>query len=130
MKNVFAFVLLFGFFSSCATDEAPNLNDSKLLGTWQLTEILIDPGDGSGSFEMVQSEKILEFGSDGIVTSNGQINRASIESNMPSSLRFSKKESVIYTEGFASMKFELKDSVLVLNAPCIEACQSKYVKVR
>lgn len=55
---------------SCIEQES---TDNNLIGRWRLTEVLLDPGDGSGTFQGVSSDKIIEFHSDGTVTSNGEI---------------------------------------------------------
>jgi len=128
-KGVLLFVLI-SILSSCNNDDNTNSFETKLVGVWKLAEVLDDPGDGSGTFEKVDSEKTLEFRKDGIVTSNGMISTTSIESNRPSSLRYSVTESVIFSEGFSSMKFELIDSYLVLDGLCVEKCKSKYIKIQ
>ena len=128
MNKTFLFFLLITFFlSSCNNDDSV---ESELIGTWKLVEISVDPGDGSGVFETVISEKLIEFHKDGVVTSNGIITTASIESTTQSSLRYSETESVIFSEGFSSMKFEIIDSFLIIDNLCVETCQSKYIKIQ
>ncbi len=128
MKKGILFFTLIGFLFSCNDDD--NSSEIELVGTWKLIEVLVGSGDGSGVFETVNSEKILEFQKDGIVTSNGRISAASVEANVSNRLRYSVTESVIFSDGFSSMKFEITDSFLIVDNLCTEPCQSKYAKVR
>jgi len=124
------FVLLtiigLGFLCSCNNDDIP---ESEVVGTWKLVAILDGPEDGNGSFENVRSNKIVQFHEDGFVTSNGKLNDNSTTANTPSSLRYSVNEGVIFTEGFASMKFEVDGKILIIVQTCPDGCQSKFVKV-
>ncbi|NNM18501.1 MAG: hypothetical protein HKP24_08010, partial [Croceitalea sp.] len=43
------------------------------MGTWQLVEILADPGDGSGTYTPVDSNKMIVFDNNGRFSSNGAI---------------------------------------------------------
>ena len=70
MKNYFLTIAIFFLtFTSCDKDE--NATTNSLEGTWKLTEILADPGDGSGTFNPISSNKKLIFDNNGNVTSNG-----------------------------------------------------------
>ena len=115
---------------SCSEPEVENNN--PLLGEWQLIEILSDPGNGSGVFVPVESDKYLLFNSDNVVNTNGSFCRFghgdvgdndsgeySIETNMitPVDCLFD----------FGGIRFELNDSVLELSYLCDEACLEKYI---
>ena len=60
-------------FVSCNNDDDSNLEDASLLGDWKLVGTLIDRGDGSGTFQAVESDKVITFLSDGTFNSNGNI---------------------------------------------------------
>ena len=60
-----------------------NSEDVELVNKWQLIEMLADPGDGSGGFEPVTSNKVIEFWDDGTITSNGSICTMSSSTNAP-----------------------------------------------
>lgn len=126
MKKAILLFIVIGLLFSCNNDDN---SEPELVGSWQLVEILADPGDGSGKFEKVDSKKILEFNADGIVTSNGSITDISTTTSVPSSLRYSETESVIFSDGFASLPFEIIGSNLIVTHLCIEGCQSKYIKI-
>ena len=106
--------------------------DSYLIGKWRLIEVLADPGDGSGAFHGVSSDKIIEFHSDGTVTSNGSICDISIESNIPSGGIYSLSVSTINSSNCDNsgmkIRFMMTGPSLIINYPCDEACKAKYDK--
>jgi hypothetical protein len=127
-KVLIAFVSV-GLLISCATNDKIN---SDLIGKWKLIEVLADPGDGSGTFHSVSSGKIIEFHSDGTVTSNGSICDMSIESDLPSTGTYSLADSTLNSANCAhsvlKIKFGIIGSTLIINYPCDEACSAKYIK--
>jgi hypothetical protein len=113
---------------SCTKQES---TDSDILGRWRLTEVLLDPGDGSGTFQSVSSDKIIEFHSDGTVTSNGEICYMSIDSNSPSNGTYSISKSTIYSSNCSSegIKYQRTGTTIVLSYPnCDEPCATKFIK--
>lgn len=105
--------------------------ESSLISEWGLIEILADPGDGSGTFQSVESDKIIEFHDNGTITSNGPICFMSINTTTPSSGTFSLIDSTITaSECIADLKikFEHNDDILIINYPCIEPCRAKFEK--
>jgi hypothetical protein len=124
---VFAILLL-----SCS-DNDDQTTDSTLTGKWKLTEILMDPGDGSGTFHPVSSNKITEFHSDGTITSNGSICMASGETNFPGSGTYSLADSTIHSADCAkglplNTTFKMEGASLIISYPCDEPCREKYIK--
>jgi len=123
----FAFTSITLLFSCTEKDSI----DPDLIGKWRLTEVLADPGDGSGTFQYVSSNKILEFHSDGTVISNGEICYMSIDSYSPSNGTYSISESKIYSSNCSDegIKYQRSGITLVLTYPnCDEPCASKYLK--
>lgn len=107
--------------------------NSELVGKWRLVEILADPGDGSGKFHPVSSEKVLEFYSDGTLKSNGEICFMNQESNTPTTGTYSLEDSTIIGEkckdSTRKITFEKTGTTLILNFPqCIEPCRAKFRK--
>jgi hypothetical protein len=49
---------------SCSKND-DDTSSNLLIGTWKLTEMLIDPGNGSGTFNSVNSNKNLIFSNGG-----------------------------------------------------------------
>lgn len=105
-------------------------NCNQLEGEWLLKEALVDPGDGSGTFEPVSSEKTLTF-SNGTVTSNGNLCDMSLETGTPTSGTYNLSDSMI-TAGcvYAGLPitFEQNGNELIVTYPCVEACKAKFVK--
>jgi len=70
MKKLILLLFLSGVLFSCHKNDE-ELAPTSLAGTWKLTEVLADIGDGKGTFQPVSSNKNLVFVSDNKVTSNG-----------------------------------------------------------
>jgi hypothetical protein len=125
-------LILLSLLSAISCDKVDDKNfDTELIGKWGLKEVLADPGDGSGTFHAVESNKIIEFHSDGTITSNGTICDMSIESNNSTSGTYSITDSTISSidcNNQMKIRFEKTGSSLVINYPCIEPCRAKYVK--
>ena len=126
MKISFAILVILSLFTSCKK----NKRDS-LTGTWELKEVLMDPGNGSGVFTAVSSDKNLVFHSNGNVNSNGIICDMSIESNTSTSGTYSAIDSTIISSTCQNLiiKYEVSGDTLILIYPCFEACKAKYIKV-
>lgn len=130
MKKVIIFLIVTGVFTAChKSDEYKN---TDLTGTWKLVEVLADPGDGSGTFHSVSSDKIIEFHPDGTVTSNGSLCVMTIESGSPDSGTYSLADSTIHSPacqyGPVKLRFHQRGSTLSISYPCIEPCIARYRK--
>ena len=130
MKKIVFTLFIAVVLSSC------NNNDSNsevaLIGNWKLIAILADPGDGSGVFTSVESEKIMTFESNGTVTSNGNLCDMSISSNNETYGTYSNSESTFNSSSCNNsnynFKFEQTGNILIVIHPCIEACKTKFIK--
>jgi hypothetical protein len=67
MKRYFSLLILLACFISCSKDSSPKSESPDILGAWKVTEILIDPGDGSGTFEPYPEDWSLYFNTDGYI---------------------------------------------------------------
>ena len=72
MKKYLLLVLLV-IISSCTSDDSKPADETGIIGKWKLIEQLADPGDGSGTFQPISSERVIEFFSDGTVSVNGDL---------------------------------------------------------
>jgi hypothetical protein len=130
MRKLFMLLFSVGTVFSCAKKD--NI-DSELTGKWRLIEVLVDPGDGSGTFHSVSSDKILEFHSDGTVSSTGSICDMSTESNNPSIGIYSLADSTIKSSNCDNssikIRFIMSGPSLIISYQCDEACQAKYLKI-
>lgn len=117
-----------------------NPDETSITGTWKLTEQLVDPGDGSGKFAHVSSNKTITFKTDGTYTSNGSfcyINTDSGENSNGSYSYTNSEKSMTplncMTTYFAIQKLTLKienGNLIISNFGCIEQCAQKFVKIK
>jgi hypothetical protein len=126
MKNLILFGVV-ALLLSCSKEESSNVS-TEPQGKYRLVEVLADPGDGSGTFQAVNSSKVIEFNSLGIVTSNGDLCSMSINSNSSSSGTYSTTNSIITINNCSDIAFEVNGNEITLFYACIEACRAKFVK--
>ena len=126
MKVSFAILVIISFLTSCKKNDR-----DSLTGTWLLKEVLMDPGNGSGVFTAVGSDKNLVFNTNGNVNSNGVICDMSIESNTSTAGTYSEIDSTIISTTCPNLilKYEVSGDTLILIYPYIEPCKAKYIKV-
>jgi hypothetical protein len=140
MKNYLIIVWLL-VVSSCSSDDNNPQVESDIIGKWKLIEQYLDPGDGSGDFQAINSDRVVEFLSDGTVQVNGILCFMSSE--------VGDKESGTYqftddadtqldgeiipntcSSRSAKVYFELQnDGNLILWYQCIEGCGQKFKKI-
>lgn len=115
-----------------ATTSSGSSSSSELIGSWKMIEVLADPGDGSGTFVAVESNKLLTFEANGVVSSNGRICDMSTHTDSPSSGTYSASQlsfnSADCTNADYDYSFELNGNTLIVTYPCIEACKAKFQK--
>ena len=129
MKTQFKILLIITlfFFISCDNDENSN---PELVSSWKLIENLADPGGGSGTFQTVESEKVINFYNDGTVSSNGSLCDMSINSDNSTSGTYSSSELTFSSSDCTNTEleysYEINGSFLIVDYPCFEPCRSKY----
>ena len=123
------FVVLSCFLFSCSEE------DSEVVSKWKLIEQLADPGDGSGTFQPVESDKTVTFYEDETFISNGTLCTMTVNVGNGSTGSYSLQDSTITVDGCGfstpyAMTFEVQGSFMILNYPCIEPCREKYAMVQ
>lgn len=122
---IFAFGLILMACSGDRDEIETQADPNNVIGKWLLIETLMDPGDGSGVYQSVQSNETITFNNNGTFTSsegmcNGEEKTGTFDLDnliiTPSNCTFT------YT-------FKLEGSNLILHPPCIEACGLKYKKI-
>ncbi|GGH21472.1 hypothetical protein GCM10011418_27360 [Sphingobacterium alkalisoli] len=97
-----------------------------------MIEILADPGDGSRTFFAVESNKIISFENNGIITSTGRLCDMSINSDDPTSGTYSISNLTISSSDCSDLdynyKFEQTGNKLIIFYRCFEGCRAKYQK--
>lgn len=130
MKTTSLFLLFaLSFFTfSCEPDRIP---DPELTGRWELTDILSDPGDGSGTFQPVDSDLRVTFSSNGRFTANGNICSLSGSTEGSSSGTYDAENQTLQSEDCNSWRdplYEVDGDQLVIQLACIEACALRFRK--
>ena len=129
MKKLLLVLLASMLILSCSKNSS---NDVELLGEWRLVEIYADPGDGSGTFEAVESDKIVEFLSNNTVISNGALCTMGMGSDH-SMGSYDPESGFIHPHncGGSNVKihYQIVDSKLQMSYMCTESCVEKYAKI-
>lgn len=137
----FFMVSLFILGLSCSDDDTFFDQEKDLLGTWRLVEQYVDPGDGSGDFQPVNSDKRVTFTANSTYSANGSLCFIDTDSNEEVSgtyeineenlAEFSSENYLIPEDcNFEGAKvfIHFDGSDLILSYLCIEGCAQKYRK--
>ncbi|MDC6350930.1 hypothetical protein PP178_05155 [Zeaxanthinibacter sp. PT1] len=126
-------LLLICLLLSCKGSDDGIYSSSDIIGTWQLRAVLADPGDGSGEYEPVRSNKTIEFFEDGTFVTNVSFCDGSRESGEGFSGTYDPGTSKLVPDGCAytgSMPtYSFEGNKLIIHLPCIEPCGEKYEKI-
>ncbi|MGK7390940.1 MAG: hypothetical protein ACNS60_11345 [Candidatus Cyclobacteriaceae bacterium M2_1C_046] len=131
MKKMLLSLILSTVLMACSDDD---FNSSQIIGRWYLVEQLVDPGNGSGEYQNVNSEKFIEFYSDSTYLSNGSLCTMNINAEQETIGTYSHFTKVIKATGcepesVIEISYNIENSRLILNYSCIEACNQRYIKV-
>ncbi|MEQ8358718.1 MAG: hypothetical protein RH860_04465 [Cytophagales bacterium] len=136
-----AFLLTSILFCSCNSDESAKIDafqsgvqggDNLLVGQWKLIEMLSDPGDGSGTFSPVQSDKMINFYADLTFESTEKLCYMVTSSHDKGKGTYSIESNFIYPDSCTyptELSFQLNKDTLIITYLCIEPCAEKYLKV-
>lgn len=115
------------------TDCCVHPDQESIIGEWRLVEILIDPGDGSGVFMPVQSDKLIHFFADNTFSSSGNICSMDIHNQPNTEGEYNIQDSTLSNLSCAPdlnptvrMRFKVSKEELTIHHFCIEPCISKY----
>lgn len=142
MKKYLLVVLLV-IISSCTSDDSKPIDETGLIGKWKLIEQLADPGDVSGTFQPISSQRVIEFFSEGTVSVNGDLCFMTSEVRETVTGTYMKtsdnnSDTQYYGEIIpnscssrsAKVYFDLPVSGnLILWYQCIEGCGQKFAKI-
>lgn len=128
MKKIVLLTLMALMILSCNKDEA------GLTGEWKLVSQLMDPGDGSGVFTAVESDKTITFFKNGKLTSNKDLCYPLSASPESSEGTYSIEDSTLTITTCPgntdpTIWFSLSGDTLILSYLCIEGCGEKYVRM-
>jgi len=129
MKAIILFLVLAAACSS-TSEEDLDFNQENLLGTWTLTETLVDPGDGSGTFKTVEDGYSITFRADSTFTSTRlqecQIGTYRIGENATVVFSYDCDDFTEVYEDMARLSGSNLITSPILPSRCIEACKHKF----
>jgi hypothetical protein len=129
MKRLFTLAIC-GVLSACTSET--EMGNADLIGKWKLVEALLDPGDGSGVFQPITSDRTIEFFRDGkFISSEPLCPGTDASTSLTGTYSVEKSELVpdgcsFFGDG-RTILFKIEGRSLILSYPCIEACRYKYV---
>lgn len=133
MNRLMVFAIVLVTLYSCTKQDDVFVKNKELIGKWKLTEQLMDPGDGSGTYMPVDSDKTIEFFSNGTVVSNGPLCTITSDTGQKTVGVFYDDKEYIKPKGcdYSAFKidYRITDSNLFLIYFCIEGCGQKFVKI-
>jgi hypothetical protein len=109
------------------------VSEKNLMEKWKLKQVLSDPGDGSGDFEFIKSEKTIGFLANGKVVSNGSLCGPYNQIGKKSEDTYSKENNTITPSGCSKetkLVYELKNDYLIIHYSCKEGCAEKFEKIK
>ena len=128
-KTSFLYLIIFCL-SSCtsANEENSTINE---IGSWKLIAVLADPGDGSGVFQPVLSDKTITFETNRTISCTGNLCDLSIGSSLNTSGTYSSNNATIQTTNCNQLQltYEIEGNTLIINYPFIETCKAKYSRI-
>lgn len=133
MKKLLLMLMAAALLPACQKDTQERPDPEVLEGTWLLTEVLFDPGDGSGQFRPVDSERELSLASGNTFSANYDVCQA-IEEGEKFSGTFIRTDAHEFLIECAqsllnSVQGRLEDGWLVLYYPCDEPCAYRFKKI-
>ena len=125
-----AFILLA---LGCNSDDDEGDLSQGITGQWILVEMLADPGDGSGTFMTVDSERTITFEEDGTYEANADIcSFTSTDGNFTAGTYSEADDGfTIDCEGpfLAPLNLSIVNGELIIAFTCIEPCLQKFRRV-
>lgn len=121
MKEYIVIILFAAVFTGCNK----HLSKTGLVGKWNLTESLMDPGDGSGKWTPPSQKTTIEFTSAGLIKYDD--NKPSVAYKI---INDSLMEISSPGSSTISYRYKVDDNKLFMRPPCIEACGERYIRLR
>lgn len=132
IKLLFLISSLFLIASSCTKETSKP--QTGIVGEWKLVEELVDPGDGSGTFQPVSSNKVIVFLGNGTFQANddmcfmsSQVTSTHTGTYDTTTETFSPNNCT--TMAPMSYQYSVNGNTLILTYPCICGCQQKYTRI-
>lgn len=131
MKILYPIIVFTMLLNGCAKQD--NNSQTASQNTYKLTAILVDPGDGSGTFRNVNSQKTITLFSGGTIVGSGNFCFMDISNVGTTSGTFSATNSTLTFDGCTNfavpLNYSIAGSELIIDYKCIEACKMKFTKI-
>lgn len=133
MRSVLFFIVVGILLVGCQKDADDRLTLTQLEGTWLLTEVLFDPGDGSGQFEPSDAGFSITLAPDNTFEANFHVCRVFEPGDRREGdyVRIGELEILISCQEqiLNSVQGRLEEGNLIFYYPCITPCVYKFRKV-
>ena len=125
------YVLFFVLVFACDKEEIATHGEP--LSTWKLTEVYIDPGDGSGTFVPADYEREISLYGDSTYRASAQL--CGINNVRGRAIRgtYSPSQNILFSPNCnmqTEYDYTLTDLEMVVSFFCDEGCAERYVRVR
>ena len=123
--------LIFLSFLACQPDD--RVTPGEILGTWRLTEVYLDPGDGSGDFMPADYDRTLTFYPDSTYHADPPIVSIFDRDGAAGIGHYSPGRATIdptHGTSNSAYPYTVDGLTLTINYWCFEGCAERYVKVR
>jgi hypothetical protein len=129
-------ILIFSFLVLLSCEDK-QIEPTNFQGNWKLSEVLADPGDGSGTFQPVDNDDTILLFENLTFTTNfnlcSQMSQSQAKSGEydTTNMVFIVDDCNLSNGSKTKYSFELNDlNQLILYYPmCIEPCASKFIKI-
>lgn len=133
MRGILFFLISGLLLAGCEDDSDDRLTLTQLEGTWLLTEVLFDPGDGSGVFEESDAGFSITLNPDNTFEANFHVCRVFEPGDRREGdyVRIGASEILISCQEqiINSIQGRLEDGNLIFYYPCITPCVYRFKKV-
>lgn len=132
-KITFLIAITAVLFNSCTQEFIEGVTDPNLLGDWKLVQVLADPGDGSGTFQDIDSDSELSFQSDGTFISNSPLCNFANQSGSSMKGTYDVENKSMESDDCSwddwRVDYSVDGNTLILYFLCIEPCAQKYKRI-
>lgn len=118
---------------SCADENEIIEGPLTPVGTWKISEVLADPGDGSGTFQPTDSQQTIAIHEDGRFTANFTFCYEDSFSQLQYTGTVDYENNLLISDhcenrSFTFQYLDLDDAFFII-LPCIEPCMEKYERI-
>jgi hypothetical protein len=132
LKKLFTLGIIITFGVSCKKEVCTST--SGIVGEWKLVEELMDPGNGSGTFQPVSSNKKIKFCDDLTFETNGEMCNMTNQTGSTHVGIYNTSTSMIEPQNCTNtaplgISYSVSADTLIINYPCFEGCAQKYYRI-